>query len=136
MQTFLPYPNLKLTASCLDRQRLCKQRLESKQIIDTLEGRSQGWKHHPAVKMWKGHVEFLKKYFNSISIEWERRGYKHNMGYYSIDEKKAVPPIWWGNSKFHLSHQSNLVRKKPEHYRKYFPNIPDNLSYFWPKNYE
>ena len=133
MQTFLPYPNLKLTASCLDRQRLCKQRLESKQIIDTLEGRSQGWRNHPAVKMWTGHVEFLKKYFNAISTEWEKRGYKHNMGYYTIDENNAIPPVWWGNQQFHLSHQSNLVRKKPEHYRKYFPNISDDIPYFWPE---
>jgi hypothetical protein len=25
-----------------------------------------------------------------------------------------------------------LVRKLPDHYRQFFPDVPDNLPYFWP----
>ena len=41
-------------------------------------------------------------------------------------------PPWLGDPAFHRSHQSVLVRKDPEHYRKFFPDVPDDLSYVWP----
>lgn len=131
MQTFLPYYSFKKTANILDYRRLGKQRVEAYQIINVLEGRSSGWKNHPAVKMWKGHIEALKKYFNIISQEWINRGYKHNMGFYEVNNN-IIYPSWIGNETFHISHQSNLVRKFPEHYKKYFPNISNDLPYIWP----
>ena len=59
MQTFLPYPDFQKTAQCLDNKRLGKQRVEARQIISTLEGKSNGWRNHPAVKMWKGYEDCL-----------------------------------------------------------------------------
>ena len=41
-------------------------------------------------------------------------------------------PEWLGNPDFHIAHQSNLIRKKPEFYIPIFGNIPDNLEYIWP----
>ena len=41
-------------------------------------------------------------------------------------------PPWLGEDRFHLSHQSALVRKDPAHYRTYFPDVPDDLPYVWP----
>jgi len=29
-------------------------------------------------------------------------------------------------------HQSNLVRKFPEHYRMHWPEVPEDLPYIWP----
>lgn len=132
MQTFLPYPDFRLSAECLDYRRLGKQRVEAMQIINVLEGRSEGWKNHPAVKMWIGYTDALKCYFNVISEEWIKRGYKHNIGFYEYNGSYSYP-YWVGDHVFHLSHQSNLVRKLPEHYRKYFPEVKDDLPYIWPK---
>ena len=42
-------------------------------------------------------------------------------------------PYWLGKKKFHISHQSNLIRKKSEHYSKFFRNVPNDLPYFWPE---
>ncbi len=42
-----------------------------------------------------------------------------------------VPP-WFGHDAVHRSHQSSLVRKEPEHYRRHFPDVPDDLPYVWP----
>ena len=42
-----------------------------------------------------------------------------------------IQPHWLG-SYLHKTHQSNLIRKKPDYYSSKFPNIPDNLPYFWP----
>ena len=44
-----------------------------------------------------------------------------------------IVPSWIGDDIFHRSHQSNLVRKFPEHYRPFFPDVPDDLPYVWPK---
>lgn len=38
----------------------------------------------------------------------------------------------WLTEDFCRAHQSNLLRKDEQHYRKYFPNVPDNLPYIWP----
>ena len=38
-------------------------------------------------------------------------------------------PPWLGNEAFHRAHQSNLVRKFPEHYGQLFPGVPDDLEY-------
>lgn len=132
MQTFLPYADFDRTARCLDYRRLGKQRVEARQILDVLEGRSNGWAKHPAVAMWRGCESGLKIYFNCISKEWMRRGYKHNMGFFDID--MAVMPSWLGNEDFHKSHQSNLIRKFPEHYIPIFGNVPSDLEYIWPTN--
>jgi hypothetical protein len=75
----------------------------------------------------------LKHYFNCISQEWMKRGYKHNMGLYVIDDC-IIHPNWLGDPDFHKSHQSNLIRKFPEHYLQYFKNVPNDLPYIWPKS--
>ncbi len=54
MQIFIPLADLEKIFQILDRQRLGKQRVECKQILDIILGRAtkKGWAHHPAVKMW------------------------------------------------------------------------------------
>ena len=130
MQTFLPYPDFDKSARVLDYRRLGKQRLEAKQILNTLEGTSSGWANHPTVLMWKGYEDALRIYFNVMSEEWQRRGYKHNMGYFATG--KADLPWWLGNEAFHLSHQSNLVRKDATFYGPLFPGVGPDLEYVWP----
>ncbi|MET8413745.1 cytoplasmic protein, partial [Streptomyces sp. NPDC005195] len=41
-------------------------------------------------------------------------------------------PPWLGDPAFHRSHQSALVRKAPEIYIPFFPDVPDDLPYVWP----
>jgi len=38
MQTFLPFPDFKKSASCLDYKRLGKQRVEGLQILNAIQG--------------------------------------------------------------------------------------------------
>lgn len=136
MQTFLPYPDFEHSAACLDRQRLGKQRVEVLQILRTLNGETNGWRNHPAVLMWDGYTEALVEYGICVCCDWMRRGYNYSPKVmdqiisYSWGNEVVIPP--WLNKRFCRSHQSNLVRKYPEHYRKYFPNVPDDLPYVWP----
>jgi len=130
MQTFLPYDSFKKSLECLDYKRLGKQRVEARQIYDTLKGKSKGWRNHPMVKMWKGYENALALYHNIAIDTWKERGYNNNMKKLPI-RGAIVYPHWFGNKKFHASHRSNLLRKKPEFYSRYGWEEPSNLPYVW-----
>jgi hypothetical protein len=145
MQTFLPYPDYVGSARCLDNKRLGKQRLEVKQILLALgvavgphKPGKRGWKNHPAVRMWKGYEGSLIVYGACICLEWRRRGFLDNLGnefvdlYCAVVESPTVKPPWIGQSEFHSSHRSNLLRKDSEFYGKFGWAEPDDLPYFWP----
>lgn len=135
MQTFLPDPSFELSARCLDRQRLGKQRVEVLQLLRALHGQTAGWTRHPAALMWRSHEQALVRYGVAVCEEWLRRGYQDTcldkISAFSSAEEPRMPE-WLGQADFHLSHQSNLVRKKPEHYRTYFPLVDPDLPYVWP----
>lgn len=139
MQTFLPYGrDFSATARALDRQRLGKQRVETLQILNTLAGVSDGWRNHPAVRMWRGHEYRLATYGLVICATWVARGYKDTCTDKILAHIAAHPewdrslPAWIDDEDFALSHRSNLVRKLPEHYGALFPGVPNDLPYIWP----
>lgn len=131
MQTFLPYDDFARSVACLDWRRLGKQRVEAFQILKALTTPSYGWQRHPAVKMWRGYEDALGLYMNLCIEEWKRRGYKNTMTPVPLPSKVPIPP-WLGQRAFHESHQSNLVRKDPEYYRRIFPRVAADLPYVWP----
>ena len=136
MQTFLPYPSYQQSAEVLDRQRLGKQRVEAWQILRTLLGQSTGWRNHPAIRMWRSYEASLVRYANAVCEEWCLRGYEDSIGLQllelNVTETDEDPP-WLGWEEFHLSHQSNLLRKDPAYYGVYFTGVPNNLPYIWPE---
>lgn len=94
--------------------------------------------------MWRGHEQALICYGAAICDRWTTLGYgdtvKGKLLAYSLrgartqDELASegrLPP-WLGDAQLHRSHQSALLRKNPGWYRQYFPDIPDDLPYFWP----
>jgi hypothetical protein len=100
VNTFVTSRCLKECARNLDNKRLGKQRVEAKQIIEALEtpGKSS-WERHPATKMWKGHVNALKVYYNHIVREWIARGYVNNLPLYTDineDEYKVLESFFDG----------------------------------------
>lgn len=139
MQTFLPYPDFVPSAQVLDNKRLGKQRVEVLQILNTLHGKSKGWKNHPAVLMWAGSERLLALYGIIICSEWTRRGFKDNVKpqlqeYFNLHLGKYCPdPKWLGDFNFHYRHQANLLRKDFDHYSKYFGTVINPyLNYHWP----
>lgn len=141
MQTFLPVPSFSGSACVLDWRRLGKQRGEAKQILATLLGHSEGWKHHPAVRMWRGYEYALAGYGLAICREWKVRGYKDATEIFFADAMQALRrggfckdmPAWFGDEAFHLSHRSNLIRKMPSFYGYMWPDDPVDLPYVWPE---
>jgi hypothetical protein len=144
MQTFLPYPDFARSAQVLDDRRLGKQRVEAFQILRALHIPDYGWRHHPVVAMWRGYDCALVAYAEAIVAEWRRRGFRDSVGprlrAFCPDgpsserdlAAQGMLPSWLGLPAFHRAHQSALVRRKPEHYRRYFPTVPDDLPYVWP----
>lgn len=143
MQTFLPYPDFKKSASILDYKRLGKQRLENYQILKILLGNKnnkKGYHNHPAVLMWEGYELFLAQYYNAIIEEWVWRGYNNNMGLIDINlvlrTNDLIIPWWFNQPKFHRSHRARLIEKDRDFYIIRFPNDEgfNNGKYFWPDN--
>ena len=149
MQTFLPYPDFEATAAVLDDLRLGKQRVETLQIVRALTWPTYGWKHHPAVLMWKGHEEALGAYGVAICREWQRRGradtcedkIKQDLAAAGIRvpprrqaalaRARALPP-WLGDEQGHRSHRAALLRKDPDWYGERRDDTPTDLEYVWP----
>jgi hypothetical protein len=132
VQTFLPYPSFSESATALDYRRLGKQRVEAKQILNALEGKTKGWVRHPAVRMWRGYENALKVYYNTVLLEWILRGYRNNMEFEQIVGDVVLPP-WFGDDAFHASHRSNLLKKDPVWYGQFGWKEPDDLPYLWPE---
>jgi hypothetical protein len=148
MQTFTPYNDFEATARALDTKRLGKQRVEVIQIVRALTVPGYAWASHPAVLMWKGYEEALGRYGLTMCDVWTERGFGdtcaetitedlRSIGVDSIrsyDELASAGalPVWLFNPDVHRSHQSALVRKDPEHYRRFFPDVADDIAYVWP----
>lgn len=132
MNTFLPHPDFNVSARCLDRARLGKQRVEALQILNVLTGQSRGWRHHPAVLMWQGYTDALMEYHNACLLEWIRRGYRNTMPFLHGDSVVSMHPPWLGNEAFHSAHRSNLLRKDPSWYGQFGWIESPDLPYVWP----
>lgn len=140
MQTFLPLPCFHASAECLDPLRLGKQRVEAMQILRTITNLSNGWAHHPAVAMWRGHPQALASYGLAICDHWRSLGYFDTAGdffsewldHHGTDWSDDLLPPWFGRDDFHASHRSNLLRKDPTHYSRFGWTEPANLPYIWP----
>lgn len=92
--TFVVGP-IDYTCRVLDKQRLNKQKVEAKEILDASlidsniqQNIRRGWINHPAVKMWKGYSNGLRYYFNKITEECINRGMKNNMQLYEFTENQ------------------------------------------------
>ena len=149
MQTFLPYADFERSARVLDPKRLGKQRVECLQVLRGLTIPTYGWRHHPAVKMWRGSEEALGRYAFTCCEVWVEQGFgdtcaasigaelaEHGVG--SVRTQACLAsagalPQWLGDEDFHRSHQSALVRKDPDFYGPRFPGVPADLPYVWPE---
>jgi len=136
MQTFLPFADYAASAASLDQQRLGKQRVECLQILNALTRPGYGWQNHPAVKMWRDHMQELVDYGVAICDEWVGRGYRDTCRDKILAFRAGAttprPLPGWITPELCRSHQSNLIRKKPEFYGPKFPGVSGDLEYVWP----
>ncbi|UDY34940.1 MSMEG_6728 family protein [Dermatobacter hominis] len=150
MQTFLPYADFRASAGVLDPRRLGKQRVEVIQVVRAISRPDYGWRHHPVARMWRHHPAALGAYGMAITDTWIAMGFSDTcqatirsdlaeIGVEDIPSQEdlrasgALPP-WLGDDRLHRSHRSALVRKDPDWYGPRFPDVTDDLPYFWPSD--
>lgn len=88
--------------------------------------------------MWRGHEGCLVRYALSMLDESINRGIKVSRKTQGklfdfidlVSYASYRSPAWLGNDQFHLSHQSNLMRKAPEYYKF---EVASDLEYVWPQ---
>ena len=151
MQTFLPLPSYGGSAACLDNKRLGKQRVECKQILLALgvdigphlaSATRSGWRHHPAVVMWRGSELYLVDYAIQVCREWIARDFNDSLlpqfeaARFTILKSRVRHdrPLWAVDRAFYASHRSNLLRKYPSYYSQFGWSESDDLPYVWPVN--
>jgi hypothetical protein len=131
VQTFLPYPDFEQSARVLDRKRLGNQRSEALVLV------RGGWRRHPASRMWEGHFYQLAEYGITMCRVWLEQGYNDALLERFCEVQASFSdtglPSWFGDPAFHVTHQSNLVRKLPSYYGPRFPGVPADLPYLWPR---
>jgi hypothetical protein len=148
VQTFIPYSDFEATARILDTKRLGKQRVEVIQIVRALTVPGYAWASHPAVLMWRSYEEALGRYGLIICKVWTERGFadscaatiRSDLAAAGVTEIRSYSslaaadrlPQWLFDPALQRSHQSALVRKDPDHYRPFFPDVPPDLDYVWP----
>jgi|LauGreDrversion4_2_1035121.scaffolds.fasta_scaffold07546_13 hypothetical protein len=143
MQVFSMHYDYHQTAKELDYKRLGKQRVESWQILGTIQKKKDGltkaaWINHPCIKIWYNCELALVNYSIAICEEWIKRGYKDTMLDRFLNMKEVFEkqnyssdlPSLYGVEKFHLSHQSNLLKKDFNYYSKLY-DVPNDLPYYW-----
>ena len=116
MQVFLISKDFQETAKALDSKRLVKQNLEARQILNTLTGKSEGWKNHPAVLAFKGYEKYLARYGLTINAECIARGFKgSNTDFFNgivlSNDYLDSEPDWLSNESIFASHRGRLKCK-------------------------
>lgn len=141
VNTFLPYWSFEKSAEVLDNKRLGKQRVENLQIMSALVLGTPFARNHPVTEMWRGHEWALMEYQKAIVHEWVSRGYKDTCLEKTQDlydrkrraDDKDRYPWWFGNTALHEGYKSILMRKKPEHYGRYFgKDFSQHLPFVYP----
>lgn len=130
MQVFVPFPDIKQSVRALDPSRLGNQIY--RECLTLARGK---WPNHPVSKMWWNHTYFLCEYAFAGLVELQDRGKHYPNIFDSFHEIQMSvvdtgPPIWWGDPKVHLCHQSNLKRKDPEHYKDF--QVVSTMDYYYP----
>lgn len=137
MQTFFPFSSVESTRKVLDYKRLGKQRVEGYQILRTLRGDSNGWKNHPAVRMWRGFEPALFDYTIAMCEEWSSRGYTDTLSdklFEEFGDLMDLPiayPLWCERQDVLDSHKAMLYLKDPVHYAL-FAKFSHITAYVWP----
>ncbi len=137
MQTFFSESTPEESLKLLDYRRLGKQRVEGYQILRTLTNISNGWKNHPAVKMWRNYEPALLDYTLTACELWVARGYSDTLAdrlfeeFGDLIDEPVIYPPWTKNQAVIDSHKAMLYHKDNKKYAFYlhYAHITD---YVWP----
>jgi hypothetical protein len=152
MQTFITdSPEVAYGLEYLDRKRLVKQLLETRQIMAALAEQTKGWVNHPATKMWRGKETLLHDYAVQNAMQLHMRGYKFqnnldelSKSYLLIEELRDTDGQWGDEyNKIVYTHRGRLFEKDPEYYAQWSTYTDyrkhvccERCNYYWPTHLE
>lgn len=95
-------------------------------------------------RMWQGYEGGLLAYFLRVCQELERRGVPMQtmvqrawrLATHAHFDVRPLMPRWFGYRPIHLSHASTLIRLRPAHYARLWPQVPLDMPVLWPRNTE
>jgi hypothetical protein len=144
LTTWLPLPSFKDSVKSLNNAHLGLQRIQVLELMETFhaipEDESQlpdSYISHdldpdddePILNMWRGYELQLIEYGLECCEEYQLRKGKRDKIYKKLsahlewattEDASFAKPNWFGDVDFHLSHQAELVRLDPKHYRPQF----------------
>lgn len=141
MTTWLPVANLTATVHTLHDDDLAETTESALATLICLKKNTQrdSWN----VSMWRGYPGGVWVYFLQACQELERRGadrkyYRELVQYGNVVSSgmdlRPVMPRWFGYRAVHLSHASTLIRERPTHYARCWPEVPLDMPMLWPVN--
>lgn len=141
MQLFLPFPNFRLTAACLDDRRLNKQIVEARQVYDILNNSptcraTKAQRNHPIITTWqwleKAPYHKLSAYIATLAEEFYIRTGNSHKSADGITQNPANISAEFPAA-FHAAHRCALAAKQPTHYNTHFTIVAINpcINYLW-----
>ena len=115
MQVFVPYAEPIEVAQTLDARRLHRQIVECCQILDAIDGKTDGWKNHPVIKMYAPYREWLDRYRLCLREWWA--GEDASARWWSHHADNVRPPFL--TEEFCKQHKRRLYTKDPEKYSQF-----------------
>lgn len=113
MQVFIVGSPLE-TAQALDARRLQKQILETKQILDAINGK-KAWRNHPCVLQYKEHKAWLIWYIYCLMCY--KRGWLNDARHQSSLADSIRPDFH--TEEYFDQMKRRLYTKMPEHYNQW-----------------
>ena len=148
MQIYVPTPDAVTTAEILANAELLEVIAACTTILEEMhkDGEPSIIAALPLYKMWEGHGFAVASYGLSMCEEITHRGFMPGDPKLAESEKNLHEqlenatageyvigyPAWWGDANLHHAHQSELLRRNPRHYYRYFAGIPMDLPQVWP----
>lgn len=125
MQVFHPFEDAYKSAQCIDDKRLLNQVNEIKTILGSLREEYKAWRNHSTTKLWENNSDYLRYYQIVLLDVWTKKHYCVGL---DIPYDVVANSIMKGRPKFFTleyfkEQQKILLKKNPEHYKKYFPDV-------------
>lgn len=147
MITWLPYPNMRLSAHVLDSHTLGVQMSQSLSMLRIIAGHKEGGRnrYHASTLSWYHYPEALVLYTDYILMEMCKRSQSRGLSsprssqgckMYEIplewSQENPIIPDWIGIESIHASHRSTLLKKDLEWYSQFSWNEKPRIDLRWP----
>jgi len=146
MLVILPYANVTDSLRILCNDDLIDQIRQCEIILQILAEPNTDESKLLVHKMWRGyesavlwHTIQACQEFDLRAPQWQRRTLAVTRRSWLRAQKAGwrLPPLmprWFGYRLVHMSHQSHLIRHRPDTYARHWPDVPLDMPLLWPQN--